>query len=348
MKSAWVDRDAQAIVAKGDTAGIDRDFALRIYTTRLLGRDPKLVLHGGGNTSLKMRMRDRLGEEVDVLRVKGSGADMATIEAAGFSAVRLAPMRKLRSLETIDDIELVAIERANLIDATAPNPSVEVMLHAFLPHKFIDHTHARSVLSLIDQPGSEEKCAEAFAGRLGFVPYVMPGFGLAKKAIEVFERDRPTDGLILDKHGIVTFGDSAREAYERMIAMVSLAEDFLDRKGKPRVIAAPPRDSAPVAAVAPVVRGACSLKDQNIDGAWRRLVLEFRAEATVLSVLQSDLLRLREGGVATPDHTIRTKNWPLVLPHAEDGKLEEFGRHAKEAAAYFVSHYRDYFARHNK
>ncbi len=149
------------------------------------------MLHGGGNTSLKARMRDRLGDEVEVLRVKATGADMGSIEADGLCAVRLRPMRKLRALDHIDDVELVAIERANLIDPAAPNPSVEMMLHAFLPHKFVDHTHATAVLSVIDQPDGEKKCAEVFGRRLGFVPYLMPGFGLAKKAIEVFERDKP-------------------------------------------------------------------------------------------------------------------------------------------------------------
>jgi len=348
MKSAWVDRDAEAIVAQGAKSGVEPDLALRIYTTRLLGRDPKLVLHGGGNTSLKTRMRDRFGEDVEVLRVKASGANMAAIEAASLPALRLDPLRRLRTLDTIADDELVGIERANLIDPAAPNPSVEVMLHALLPHKFVDHTHARAVLSLIDQPDGEEKCATAFSGRLGFVPYLMPGFGLAKKAIEVLERAPASEGLILSKHGIVTFGNDARQAYERMIEMVTLAEDFLERKCKSRVIATLWREPASVAAVAPIVRGVCSRKDDKTEGAWHRLVMEFRAGTTVLNVLQSDLPRLSEGGVVTPDHTIRTKNWPLVLPHAEDGKLDEFARHARGAADRFVRHYRDYFARHNQ
>src|SRR5271155_1718527 len=238
MKSGWVDRDAEAIVAEGAKSGIGRDLALRIYTTRLLGRDPKLVLHGGGNTSVKGRIRDLFGEEVEVLYVKASGADMATIEPEGFSAVRLAPMRKLRALERIGDEELVGVERANLIDPAAPNPSVEMMLHAFLPHKFVDHTHATAVLSVIDQPDGEKKCADVFRGRLAFVPYLMPGFGLARKAIEVFERAKPSDGLILSKHGIVTFGATAREAYERMIEMVTLAEAFIAKHRKPVAAAA--------------------------------------------------------------------------------------------------------------
>jgi rhamnose utilization protein RhaD (predicted bifunctional aldolase and dehydrogenase)/NAD(P)-dependent dehydrogenase (short-subunit alcohol dehydrogenase family) len=348
MKSGWVDRDAEMMIAHGAKSGVGRDVALRVYTTRLLGRDPKLVLHGGGNTSLKARAAERLGGQVEVLHVKASGADMAAIEPQGLPAVRLEPLRKLRKLDAISDEELVAIERANLLDPAAPNPSVEVMLHAFLPHKFIDHTHAGAVLSVIDQPDGEEKCADAFGGRLAYVPYVMPGFGLAKKAIEVFEREKPKGGLILGKHGIVTFGDDAREAYERMIEMVTRAENFLERNAKRRVAATLWWEPAPVAAVAPIVRGACSLKDEKTDGAWQRLVMEFRAGTTVLSVLQSDLPRLGEGGVVTPDHTIRTKNWPLVLPHAEDGKLDEFARQAREAVSSFVTRYRHYFARHNQ
>src|SRR5580704_4148144 len=260
MKSGWVDSDAEAMVARGAKSGIDRELALRLYTTRLLGRDPKLVLHGGGNTSLKTRMRDRLGEDVAVLRVKATGADMASIEPGGLVAVRLEPMRKLRALDHIEDEGLVGIERANLIDPAAPNPSVEMMLHAFLPHKFVDHTHATAVLSVIDQPDGEEKCTEVFGRRLGFVPYLMPGFGLAKKSIEVFESAKPGDGLILSKHGIVTFGDSAREAYERMIEMVSQAEAFIARNRKTVAVTAP-RGAAAVSQIAPIVRGACSEKD---------------------------------------------------------------------------------------
>ena len=351
MKSAWVDGDAKAMVAHGTKAGFDRDFALRLYTTRLLGRNRKLVLHGGGNTSLKTRRRDPLGDEIDVLCVKASGADMATIEPAGLPAVRLEPLRRLRALDTIADEELVAIERANLIEAAARNPSVEIMLHAFLPQKFVDHTHTTAVLSLIDQPDGEQKCAEAFGGRLAFVPYLMPGFGLAKKAIEVYERGKPSDGLVLGKHGIVTFGETAREAYERMIEMVSLAEDFISRHGKSVAAASPakPRNCATVAEIAPIVRGACSAKDTKSEGAWRRLIADFRTGDAVLKFLQhKDLARLSESGVITPDHTIRTKNWPLVVPAPEPGRLDGFAEAARDASAAFVARYRGYFERHNK
>jgi len=349
MKSGWVERDAEALVAHGAKSGIERDLALRVYTTRLLGRDPKLVLHGGGNTSLKTHMRDLLGEEVEVLRVKSSGSDMAAIEADGLPAVRLLPMRKLRAIETIGDLELVGIERANLIDPAAPNPSVEMMLHAFLPHKFIDHTHATAVLSVIDQPDGEKKCAEIFGKRLAFVPYLMPGFGLAKKTIEVFERAKPSDGLILSKHGIVTFGETAREAYERMIEMVSLAEDFIARHRKSVAVMAPPRNIEGMAQIAPIVRGACSERDEAAEGAWRRLVVEFRGGEAVLNFVNAkDLDRVSQLGVITPDHTIRTKNWPLVLPAPEHGKLDEFARVTRERVRQFIGRYDDYFERNNK
>ena len=353
MKSGWVDRDAHALVAGGAKAGIDPELALRIYTTRLLGRDRRLVLHGGGNTSLKTTMRDRFGEEIDALRVKASGADMATLGPDGLPPVRLLPLRKLRAFDEIEDDELVGIERANLIDPAAPNPSVEVMLHAFLPHKFVDHTHAIAVLSVMDQPECEKRCAEVFGGRVAFVPYLRPGFGLAKRAIEVFERVPNCEGLILSKHGIVTFGDSAREAYDRMIAMVSLAEEFIARNRKSvaaRVSSeAVGKGTITVARIAPIVRGACSEKHDAIEGAWRRLVLEFRAGDTVLNfVNRGDLERISQAGVITPDHTIRTKNWPLVLTAPQSDRLADFAGAARERGQTFTKHYRGYFARNNK
>src|SRR6185503_11656629 len=185
MKSAWADRDAEAAVARYATLG--RDLALRVYTTRLLGSDPKLVLHGGGNTSVKTRLADLNGDEVEVLCVKGSGWDMGTIEPAGLPAVRLDPLRKLRAREALTDEDMVRVQRANLIDPSAPNPSVETLLHAFLPHKFVDHTHSTAVLSLTDQPEGDALCAEVYGKHMGYVPYIMPGFALAKAAAETFE-----------------------------------------------------------------------------------------------------------------------------------------------------------------
>src|SRR5437899_333642 len=158
MKSGWVEGDAQAIVDRYGHQGITADVAQCIYSTRLLGRDPKLVLHGGGNTSVKTFVNDLLGEAVEVICVKGSGGDMATIEPAGLPAVRLDRLRKLRLRDALGDADMVRIQRESLLDPGAPNPSVETLLHAFLPHKFVDHTHASAVLSLIDQPDGALTC----------------------------------------------------------------------------------------------------------------------------------------------------------------------------------------------
>ncbi|HEV2957832.1 MAG TPA: bifunctional aldolase/short-chain dehydrogenase [Xanthobacteraceae bacterium] len=349
MKSAWVDADARALVDRYAQQSIGPDLALRVYSTRLLGQNPKLVLHGGGNTSVKTRVTDLLGEEAEVLCVKGSGWDMGSIEPAGLPAVRLHPLRKLRALSALADEEMVRIQRANLIDPMAPNPSVETLLHAFVPAKFVDHTHSSAVLSLVDQANGLELCAEVYDGRLGVVPYLMPGFALAKKAAEVHDAAPAVKGLILIKHGIFTFGENAREAYERMIEMVSRAEARLARGRK--AVFAPirlPQQSAPYAEVAPIVRGACSLKDAKVEGAWRRLVLERRSSPAILDFVNgAEVARYSQAGVVTPDHTIRTKNWPLVLPAPEDGKLDAFKAAASAAARTFAERYRDYFERNN-
>ena len=211
MKSAWNEREAKDAVERYGARGVTRELALRVYSTRLLGCDPKLVLHGGGNTSLKAAARDVSGAQVEALYVKGSGSDMGVIEPAGFPAVRLEPLRALRTLETLSHDDMARVQRGFLIDPLAPAPSVEMLLHAFMPAKFVDHTHATAVLSLIDQPDSERLCADVYDGRMGFVPYRMPGFGLAKLAADVFEKNPQVEGLILDKHGLFTFGDDARQ-----------------------------------------------------------------------------------------------------------------------------------------
>ena len=348
MKSAWVDSDAKAALDHWAKAGIGQDLALRVYSTRLLGREPRLVLHGGGNTSVKAQVKDLLDEEVEALCVKGSGWDMASIEPAGMPAVRLAALRKLRSRSAMPDGEMVRLQRAALIDPQSPNPSVETLLHAFIPHKFVDHTHATAVLSLIDQAESEALCAETFGDRLGFVPYVMPGFALAKKAAEIFEKAPAVEGLILDKHGIFTFGDDAREAYERMIEFVTLAEELLRKKGNAKLPGAKlPDRIASLSDVAPIIRGVCTLRDASGEGAHKRLVLDFRSNDTILNYVNGkDVKRYARAGVITPDHVIRTKPSPLVLPAPEVGKLADFKSAAQAAARTFMDEYAAYFERH--
>jgi rhamnose utilization protein RhaD (predicted bifunctional aldolase and dehydrogenase)/NAD(P)-dependent dehydrogenase (short-subunit alcohol dehydrogenase family) len=346
MKSQWNDDAARQAVDAYAAKGVGEDIALRVYTTRLLGRDPLLVLHGGGNTSVKTRGTDDLGHEHAVIAVKGSGADMADIEPWGLPAVKLEPLLKLRALEALSDEAMVNVQRLNLLDSSAPNPSVETLLHAFLPHKFVDHTHAAAVLSLVDQPDGEALAREVYDGRMGIVPYIAPGFGLAKIAAEVFEQKPDVAGLILHKHGIFTFGDSAREAYERMIEMVSLAESRL-RQGRPIVFPARPLAATAAAAeIAPIIRGAAAIKHHGVEPT--RFIAEFRTSSEVLAYVNgAELSSYSQRGVVTPDHIIRTKNRPLVVPPPETGELDAFAGAVREAVATFVADYETYFAREN-
>ena len=349
MLSRWRDADARKAIEGYAKAGVSEDLALRTYSTRLLGGDPLLVLHGGGNTSVKVRLADLLGETHEVLCVKGSGWDMASIEPAGLPAVKLEPLRKLRRLDRLADEDMVNFQRTNLLNSSAPNPSVETLLHAFLPGRFIDHTHAAAVLSLVDQPNGQELVDDVYDGSMGFVPYVIPGFGLAKLAAEVFEAKPNVEGLILHKHGIFTFGESAREAYERMIAMVTRAETRL-AQGRRNVFAAAalPSALADLAEVAPIIRGALAVPASAAQAEPKRFLLEFRGGREVLNYVNgADLADYGQRGVVTPDHIIRTKNYPLLAPPAPVGKLEAFQQGLRRAVADYVARYDAMFERQN-
>src|SRR6266404_1734755 len=320
MESHWSDREAAELVARLAPRW-GEDLALRVYTSRLIGRDPDLVLHGGGNTSLKGTVTTLVGERVEALFVKGSGWDLAAIEPPGLPAVDLVHLRKLRALHELSDEEMVNQLRTHLFDAGAPNPSVETLLHAFLPHRFIDHTHADVALVVTNQPREAAAMVrEAFGPRWAIVPYVMPGFALAKLAAEVYERDPSAEGLVLMNHGLFTFADDARTAYERMIAGVDRAERFVHaractrpspgRGARPEV---PPAEAA--ARLAPVLRGALAEATGDADRPWRRMILEHRASEETLDILAGpDAARIADANPLTPDHVIRTKGPALLLP----------------------------------
>lgn len=350
MKSRWSDKDADDFISRYAPKGVNADLALRTYTTRLLGGDPKLVLHGGGNTSVKTKAKDLLGEDVDVICVKGSGWDMGNIEPQGLPAVKLAPLRKLLALPKLSDEDMVNYQRINLLDSTAPNPSVETLLHAFLPHKFIDHTHSTAVLSLTDQPDGEKVVREVYGDRVAYVSYTIPGFALAKSVAEVFAKHPNVQGLVLLQHGIFTFADDAKTAYERMIEFVTMAEERLHRQGRKSLApAALPKTLASVAEIAPILRGAVALEKNAMAGTVKRQILCFRTSPAILAYVNGkDVARYTQTGVVTPDHTIRTKNWPLLVPAPEAGKLGEWQNVVKMAVEKFVAHYHDYFARNNE
>ena len=227
MENLWKDSDAKAAIASHAKKGIGEDLGLRVYTTRLLGGEPKLVLHGGGNTSVKTRMADITGSEIDVLCVKGSGWDMGTIEAPGLPAVRLKPLQELHGLQALSRRGHGQRPARNLLDSKAPNPSVETLLHAFLPHKFIDHTHSNAVLALTDQPDGADARRRSLRQARGAGALRHAGL----RARQEMQRGQPAnpdvEGLILLKHGIFSMGATAEEAYGRMIDLVTLAEKRL-------------------------------------------------------------------------------------------------------------------------
>ncbi len=315
------------------------DVALRVYTSRLLGGDPALVLHGGGNTSVKSAARELTGESVEVLYVKGSGWDLATIEPQGFPACRLEPLRRACELEALSDLDMVRLLRSQMLDPGSPTPSVEALLHAFLPARFVDHTHADAVLSVLDQPDSAERARRIWPEGLCFVPYVMPGFALARRIVELADELAGARLMVLDKHGIFTWGDTAQQSYERMIEAVSAAERALETRASisvPEV--SPGQRKRRQIELAPIVRGALA---RAADG--QALVTSFRDEPAILSLLErEDAERVTQIGTVTPDHVIRIKPIPCWLGRLEP---ENARRDVEQALARYAGWYERYFAR---
>ncbi|MFL0729530.1 MAG: bifunctional aldolase/short-chain dehydrogenase, partial [Prochlorococcus sp.] len=366
-QNRWSESEAQAAIKSYAAQGVSEDLALRTYTARLLGSDPQLVLHGGGNTSVKTNCIGLFGDQIPVLCVKGSGWDLSTIEPAGHPAVRLEALQSLRDLSALSDEDMVAAQRSNLIDPSSPNPSVEALLHAFLPSKFVDHTHAVALLALADQPDAEHICRELYGRRVAIVPYVMPGFQLALAAIQAYEEAEveaakagvELQGMVLLKHGLFSFAATAQQSYERMIKLVGEAEELLGQT--PTLCLPPPSNPAPTKRIAaillPLLRGALA-QSAALHNAPQRWLMELRSTPLALQLVNDIHLQdWSRRGVATPDHVIRTKPWPLILekpPHLEGDEaiescqlLGEWLHAAEVALAEYIRSYQDYFERQN-
>jgi len=301
MKSLWQETEA---------ARMDGDLALRVYTSRLLGRDKSLVLHGGGNTSVKIAERNRFGEDETILYVKGSGWDLETIEAPGFSPVRLTHVQRLAGLERLSDPDMVNELVTHMTRATAPTPSIETILHGCMPFKYVDHTHADAVLAITNTPDGEARVRAIYGGSVIVIPYLMPGFDLARAVAREFARQATprTVGVVLLKHGIFSFGETAREAYERMISLVDLAERHL-MEHRAWSVGTP---SSPVSVgIAPLE--VASLRRAISDVAGFPAILRVRTTAQTLGFARHpEVERLSQQGPATPDHVIRTKRTPML------------------------------------
>jgi len=315
-----------------------------VAASRKLGADPKLVLHGGGNSSVKTRARDVAGRMLDGLYVKGSGRDLAEVEAQDFPAVQMEPLLALQSLKSLSDAEMVQALNAARLDPDAPTPSVETLLHVFLPAKFVLHTHADAVMALTNQPNGAALCRQVFGPDVAIAPYAMSGFPLAQTARRLIAKQPDAWGLIVLKHGIFTFGRTVREAEERMTQAVAKAERRL-RRGRGKIAAAKPsRDLAPIEDIAPVLRGAVATR--NADDTWQRMVSDFRTSAQIRAFVGGKALkRYASAGPATPDHVIWTKPAPLILDSlpADPAKMQDYVR---SAVAEFGTKYQKYVARH--
>ena len=366
----WSDADAEEAVAKYRAVDINEDIALRTYSARLLGQDPNLVLHGGGNTSVKTSIDNQLGETREVLCVKGSGWDLATIEPAGHPAVELKALLQLRKLKSLSDEDMVALQRTNLIDPKSPNPSVETLLHAFIPDKFIDHTHSVAILALADQPDQQKIIEDIYGAKVAIVPYVMPGFDLALAAISCYEAAKQKalenqielEGMILLNHGIFSFGSSAKQSYARMIGLVQAAEEHLAQLPNLQDSLKAPQSnqSQNNAEIISFLRGALA-RAAATKGQPKKWILEVRSNTDINQFLcLENIEELANRGVATPDHVIRTKHRPLLLAEPPrlrqdspqnklTGSAAEAWRHAVASKfSNYILEYESYFERQNQ
>ena len=340
MRNQWDEYQAKATVAQ--YKDVSEDIALRVYTSRLIGADPSLVLHGGGNTSVKSVTTNTIGEEVNVLYVKGSGWDLDTLEPPGLPGVQLDHLVKLRKLDYLNDEDMVNEQRTPLLDAASPNPSVETLLHAFLPHKFIDHSHADAILVIADQPTAKSLCENIYGDTMGIVPYIMPGFDLAKAAAEVYEKNPKVKGLVLISHGLFTFGNTARESYDRHIEAVQQAEDFIASYGKKKLSPINAKITSDagemLSSIGPCLRG---LFSEETGQNW---LIHYREDSAACAFASSlECKDWSQIGTATPDHVIRTKQKPLLLNPKHLNDPEKLRKEISGALEEYKNNYHKYF-----
>lgn len=318
MKSLW--NNDKAANCQNDL------LALRVYSSRLLGQEPALVLHGGGNTSVKANTTNLFGETEELLYVKGSGWDLATIEAAGFAPVKLDVLTKMARLEQLSDTEMVRAQQTAMTNPSAPNPSVEAILHAIIPFRYVDHTHADAVVTITNTENGEQRIGQIYGNRVLIVPYVMPGFILAQKIYEMTQGIdwALLDGMILMNHGVFTFGDDAKSSYEGMIKLVTEAENYLQAQG---AVIVPPTSAdgkENLLELAHIRESVCSVK-----GAAMIAKLDNTPKSVSFSN-RPNVASIASRGPLTPDHVIRTKRIPVILGKNPEEDIDQYSKAYKE------------------
>ncbi len=329
MQNLWNEADAKAF---------SNDLALRVYSSRLLGQDKSLVLHGGGNTSVKIQQKDIFNQPCDVLYVKGSGWDLETIEAAGYAPVQMKHLLKLAELPAMSDSQMVNELKTHMLDAKAPTPSVETILHALLPYKYVDHTHADAIISITNTKDGEQRIKEIYGDSVVVIPYVMPGFDLSLLCAELFPKGKTanTIGMVLLNHGIFSFGDTAKESYDRMIMLVEKAQQYLQDKSAWNITKKIINNQSAF----PCIEVA-TLRSQISQKMGQSMVINNYQNKTISSFCQNpDLTQISQQGPATPDHVIRTKQLPLIVDFTTHKKAQT------EALDKYINQYQTYFNKH--
>ncbi len=329
MKSRWSESQAR------DLKGIQ----LLVYRSRLIGRESSLVLWGGGNTSMKLWEKDHLGRQIRVLRVKGSGSDLQSCAAQHFSPLRLEELLAALKIPTMTDEEMVDFMERCLLDPKAPRPSIETLMHAFIPFDHVDHSHADAIVSITNTRKNREIFRKIYGNELVWVPYIKPGFPLAKAVAKAMEGKTGIRGAMLEKHGLFTWGKTARESYKAMIEMVSRAERFIAASKKKRSSPLPPTKSRRAQreeiyrSIAPALRGEVSRQ--------KRSILEWRDGEEILKFLnRPNAQEIVVRGPATPDHLLRTKRSPLFckISKGPDEILRALKDYRRDYDRYFHQH----------
>ena len=332
-------------------AAYPEELALRCYTARLIGRRQDLVLHGGGNSSVKLKLPNIVGEEMDTLFVKGSGKDLSTIRPQDFTGLHLAPLKKLLQLDELTDADMEEQLYIHRISSRSPDPSVEALLHAFLPFKHIDHTHADSILTLTHLEDGARITRDALGGEIIVTPYISSGFPLARTIFKTLAQEPDADAVIVQNHGIFTFGKTARESYEKMITYADRAQNYIQKKtrGKPLVtrrddLMRPKNFMAALARWAQGIRGACT--HYASEDKQQRFYLSSRYTSEWVEIsLSKEAKRLCQTGVLTPDHAIRTKNAMVHIESLPEDN-EDLRKLIYQAIENYQNRYQDYFKRH--
>ncbi len=308
-----------------------------VYRSKLIGEEANLGLFGGGNTSTKGQLPDLVGRPEPVLWVKGSGVDLKDCQRHHFAALRLAPLRQLASRARMTDEEMVAFLERCLVDPKSPRPSVETLLHAFIPERDIDHTHADAILSLANTDRGASLVRTVLGDRLIWIPYLQPGFALSRRVFEAYQRSPESHGAALEQHGLITWGSDGATSYRRTLHYVTLAERYLTRQRRRRRWSPSRWTTLPTQERMAWLRQRLPSIRQTISHS-KRMCLTYDDSPEVLEFVNASRMpRVASVGPATPDHMLRTKRLPLVMKSTDD-VVAQLTRYAKAHERYFRRH----------